>query len=284
MAYCSSKQCGHTDVVFLSLFFINTGWNVCLVVNLDDIYWFICQKSERLWDYSKARWRLHNTSVLRNVVALRFRMFQLSMSFVSDCQMCQLTLHKELDWQVIWPIITPNLLSCLTNTFRQENRLTWVDLTWKMLCVLMSFSGWNKMPSDVHSCLFHALNKYEKMIGLHGAWTKVLAQWVQSFRMHFFVFVILSYQNACYRWENAENWTWLEFCLWRTKVSEAVCKHDWHNVRSYIFFTWKHFWWEFLTQCAKTLTKKGQLAVIALQNNMFYFKTNNLFDLQRVKK
>ncbi len=33
-----------------------------------------------------------------------------------------------------------------------------------------------------------------------------------------------------------------------------------------------------------TLTKKGQLAVIALQNNMFYFKTNNLFDLQRVKK
>ncbi len=115
MAYCSSKQCGHTDVVFLSLFFINTGWNVCLVVNLDDIYWFICQKSERLWDYSKARWRLHNTSVLRNVVALRFRMFQLSMSFVSDCQMCQLTLHKELDWQVIWPIIKPNLLSCLTN-------------------------------------------------------------------------------------------------------------------------------------------------------------------------
>ncbi len=23
--------------------------------------------------------------------------------------------------------------------------------------------------------------------------------------------------------------------LWRTKVSEAVCKHDWHNVR-YLFF------------------------------------------------
>ncbi len=24
--------------------------------------------------------------------------------------------------------------------------------------------------------------------------------------------------------------------LWRTKVSEAVCKCDWHNVRSYLFF------------------------------------------------
>ncbi len=25
--------------------------------------------------------------------------------------------------------------------------------------------GWNKTPSDVHSCLYHALRKYEKMIG-----------------------------------------------------------------------------------------------------------------------
>ncbi len=24
--------------------------------------------------------------------------------------------------------------------------------------------------------------------------------------------------------------------FWWTKVSEAVCKRDWHNVRSYLFF------------------------------------------------
>ncbi len=34
--------------------------------------------------------------------------------------------------------------------------------------------------------------------------------------------------------------------LWRTKVSEAVCKRDWHNVRSYLFFNV----WKFRTQCA----------------------------------
>ncbi len=190
-------------------FLVNTGWNVCLVVNLDDIYWFISQKSERLWDYSKARWRLHNTSVLRNVVALRFRMFQLSMSFVSDCQMCHLTLHKELDWQVIWPIITPNLLSCLTNTFRQENRLTSVDLTWKMLCVLMSFCGWNKMPPDVHSCLFHALSKYKKMIGLYAAWTEVLAQSKSQKFSYAFFHIRYPFLSKCMlqmrkRW----SWTW----------------------------------------------------------------------------
>ncbi len=33
--------------------------------------------------------------------------------------------------------------------------------------------------------------------------------------------------------------------LWWTNVSEAVCKRDWHNVRSYLFFT---------SQCAMTLT------------------------------
>ncbi len=67
----------------------------------------------------------------------------------------------------------------------------------------------------------------------------------------FFVFLILSYQNACYGCENAENRTWSEFFLWRTKVSEAVCKCDWHNVRSNLFFNV----WKFRTRCAMTLSK-----------------------------
>ncbi len=63
----------------------------------------------------------------------------------------------------------------------------------------------------------------------------------------FFVFVILSYQNACYGCENAENRTRSEF-LWRTKVSEAVCKRDWGRI---YFLTCENFGTEFQTQCAK---------------------------------
>ncbi len=29
--------------------------------------------------------------------------------------------------------------------------------------------------------------------------------------------------------------------FWQTKVSEAVCKRDWHNVRSYLFFNVRKF-------------------------------------------
>ncbi len=84
---------------------------------------------------------------------------------------------------------------------------------------------------------------------------KVLAHRVWHLRMRFavfffFVFVMLSSQNACYGCENAENRTWSTLFLCRTKVSEAVCKRDWHNVRSYLFFNVQ----EFRTQCAKTLT------------------------------
>ncbi len=52
----------------------------------------------------------------------------------------------------------------------------------------------------------------------------VLAHWVRNVRMRFLVFVILSYQNACYGCENAENRTWSDLFLWRMKVLEAMCK------------------------------------------------------------
>ncbi len=40
-------------------------------------------------------------------------------------------------------------------------------------CVLMSFHSWNKIPSDAHSCLFHALTSKEKEISSR-AWTEEL--------------------------------------------------------------------------------------------------------------
>ncbi len=40
--------------------------------------------------------------------------------------------------------------------------------------------------------------------------------------------------------------------FWRTKVLEAVCKRDWHNVRSFFFNVRK-----FRTRCAETLSLKS---------------------------
>ncbi len=41
--------------------------------------------------------------------------------------------------------------------------------------------------------------------------------------------------------KNTENLTQSNIFLRRTKVSEAVCKRDWHNVRSYLFFNVQNF-------------------------------------------
>ncbi len=85
-----------------------------------------------------------------------------------------------------------------------------------------------------------------------------------------FVFVILSYQNACYGWENAENRTRSVF-LWQTKVSEAVCKRDWHNVRSYLFFNLL----KFRTQCTMAFSSQwGQKKIINAGN---LFRTRDCF-------
>ncbi len=77
---------------------------------------------------------------------------------------------------------------------------------------------------------------------------KVIAHWVRDVRMRFsvfFVFLILSYQNACNWCKNAKKIEPDPHFFWRTYVSEAVCKH---NVRSYLFFNMR----KFRTQCAET--------------------------------
>ncbi len=47
-------------------------------------------------------------------------------------------------------------------------------------CVLTSFHSWNKINYNVHSCLFRALSKYEKMICSHAAWTEALQRSVTT--------------------------------------------------------------------------------------------------------
>ncbi len=48
----------------------------------------------------------------------------------------------------------------------QESRLTSVDLSLKN-GVFTSFCSWNKIPSDVHSCLFHAITSNIKRWSVH---------------------------------------------------------------------------------------------------------------------
>ncbi len=45
----------------------------------------------------------------------------------------------------------------------------------------------------------------------------------------------------------------VQIFLWRTKVSEAVCKRDWHNVRSYLFFSVRKFQTRILDSLCKDL-------------------------------
>ncbi len=53
-------------------------------------------------------------------------------------------------------------------------------------------------------------------------------------------------QNACHGCEKRKKSNPIRIFLWRMKISEAVCKRDWHNVRSYLFFNVQKIW----TQCA----------------------------------
>ncbi len=64
----------------------------------------------------------------------------------------------------------------------------------------------------------------------------------------FNIFVILSYQNTWYK--DAENRTRSNFFMMDESFGGSVCKHDWHNVRSYLVFTMQKFQF----QCAMNLT------------------------------
>ncbi len=53
-------------------------------------------------------------------------------------------------------------------------------------------------------------------------------------------------------------------CFWWLKVSETVCKRDWHNVRSYLFFNVQ----KFHTQCAETFTLKYSTCIYRIKFNI----------------
>ncbi len=86
---------------------------------------------------------------------------------------------------------------------------------------------------------------------------KVIAHWVRNLRVRFFVFLILSYQNACYGCENTENRTWSEFFYDGRKFQRQcvnVIDTSWGRI---YFLTCENFRWKFRTQCAMTLTHEN---------------------------
>ncbi len=55
--------------------------------------------------------------------------------------------------------------------------------------------------------------------------------------MRFFFRIRHPFLSKCLlRMRKRRKWNLIRIFLWRTKPPEAVCKHDWHNVRSYLFF------------------------------------------------
>ncbi len=61
--------------------------------------------------------------------------------------------------------------------------------------VLTSFRGWNKICSDVHPCLFHAITSKEEMIGSRAAWTVATAICHDTLKSHKTVFIVwISYK------------------------------------------------------------------------------------------
>ncbi len=109
--------------------------------------------------------------------------------------------------------------------------------------------------------------------------------------LNFFVFLILSYQNAWNRCENAENRTWSNLFFWWTKVSEAVCKRDWHNMRSYLFFNVRKFQTKISDSVCNDLkastpvwVTKVQLAFTWLKNSLMSAMQDLVIVVQRKLK
>ncbi len=85
-------------------------------------------------------------------------------------------------------------------------------------------------------------------------WVKVLEHGVRNFRMRFSYFSYSSSFSIKTLAPDAKTQKIkpgpIRFFLCRTKVSQTVCKHDWYNIRSYLFFNE----WTFQTQCAMVLS------------------------------
>ncbi len=81
---------------------------------------------------------------------------------------------QKLNWQAVWPIITPFLSDKQT---RQESRFTSVDLNLKNGCI----DVYPRLKLDIFWCSFCAItSKVEEMIGSRATWTEALQRSVKE--------------------------------------------------------------------------------------------------------
>ncbi len=66
----------------------------------------------------------------------------------------------------------------------------------------------------------------------HSGFWRLLVRWLWT---------VKTPQNACYGCKKRQKSNSIQIYLWRTKILEAVCKRDWQNLRSYLFFNVQTF-------------------------------------------
>ncbi len=77
--------------------------------------------------------------------------------------------------------------------------------------------------------------------------------------------IVKSFLSKCLLWMRKCRKSYLiRIFIWRTKVSEAVCKHDWHNMRSYLFFN-------YIFGLRITICTRGHCTLFALSENSSIF-------------
>jgi len=110
------------------------------------------------------------------------------------------TLRREFDWQASWPVITLNLPFLSNKQTRQESTLMLVYLSLK-LCVLTSFQGWKKIPSGVHSCLFHAISSKKLLVHMPLNWgaTVICNDTFKSHKTEFFDWATINKKMATFK-------------------------------------------------------------------------------------
>ncbi len=146
---------------------------------------------------------------------------------------------------------------------RQESRLTSVDLNLKNGV----FHGWNKIHSDVHSCSFHALSKYEKTIGSRAAWPEAI-QWS----------VIKEPQNGIYCLNFSKNYKILNLrVLIPCFIPEVTCSVVCRRIVSFLFAlqcifhcmrTWCVVWERYCLSEIATVTVGGWVVAIGCERSI----------------
>ncbi len=100
------------------------------------------------------------------------------------------------------------------------------------------FTSWSMQISEMAHRLFFLFNWKARLLFL------------RSLHCCAFFRIPLPFQSKCEKMRNRWKTNLIWIFSWWKKVSKAVCKCNWHSVRSYLFFNV----WQFRTHCAMTFS------------------------------